>query len=92
MTEIIQKTGFSGVFEAQRELIEKNGGQLPSWLVLHSLLTFSSFSTWLAGMICALVGMRSVYEHREKAAGALIGGGIVLFFMCCGSGGLVAMV
>lgn len=89
MTEILQKEGFSGFLEAQAELVEKNGGQLPSWMMLSSGLTFSSFACWLAGMICALVGMRGVYGHREKAAGALIGGGIVLIFICCG-GGFVA--
>ena len=68
--------------EVQQFILEQHGGTLPDWLLHGSLLVFLALLLWLAGLVCALLGVRQE-PRRRLAVMSLITLGAVPILTCC---------
>lgn len=82
----MQSGGFGQMMKAQQEMIDKNGGRLPSWMTMMILCELAGGMVWFAALICGLIGLRGVYDRRDKAIIALVICGILPIVACCGGG------
>lgn len=86
LSRTMQTGGFGQMMKAQQEMIDKNGGRLPSWMTMMILCELAGGMVWFAALICGLIGLRGVYDRRDKAIIALVICGILPIVACCGGG------
>jgi len=82
----LQKEGVSPLLATQRassELYEEYGGLPPRWMMGLGVLYVCAGLTWIAALVCALVGMRRV-RRRRWAVMALALTAIFPLLVCCG--------
>ncbi len=78
MAEIVGPDGTPEDF--QRYLTDQMAeGTVPPWLVWTMLLLCASLVFWVAGLICAIIGLRSAVRRRAALAALfLLAGGVVV--------------
>jgi hypothetical protein len=76
-------TPFSAGQQASAELLDEYGGMPPSWMIGLFMLYCCAGMTWLAALVCALVGMRRV-RRRRLAIAALAMTAVFPLLFCCG--------
>jgi hypothetical protein len=68
------------IMQAQREMLDFYGGNIPSWLVAAGLLWLFSLGIWLAALICSLIALRGPHRRAWAAAGLILWGVYPLLF------------
>lgn len=72
--------------QATGEFYEAHGGAPPTWLILSAVLQLAGGITWIAAVVCAVIGLTRKHRRRRALAALLIAVGSMLTFCC---GGLV---
>ena len=68
----------------QLELLEANGGAIPTWLMLVGIIELAAGLTWLAALICGILAVRKPLHRRFAVATLLVCGISPVIFCCCG--------
>ena len=76
-------TSFSAAQQASAELLDEYGGMPPQWMMGLFVLYMCAGLTWIAALVCALVGMRRV-RRRRLAIAALAMTAVFPLLFCCG--------
>ena len=82
----LEKEGVSWIIATQRassEFYEEYGGLPPQWMMGLGVLYMCAGLTWIAALVCALVGMRRV-RRRRLAIAALAMTAVFPLLFCCG--------
>jgi hypothetical protein len=80
--------GFAGISKAQADFIDAHGGKLPGWYVAAIILQTVSGLTWIAAIVCGVIGVRRVRRRGLAVTSLVVAGGMTLY-VCCG--GLVGL-
>lgn len=83
-TEELMAQG-KGILEiTQQPLLDQYGGVIPAWLVAATMLQMLSIATWVAVIVCSIIGLRRPYRRR-LAVSALAIAVVLPLFLCCGA-------
>jgi hypothetical protein len=68
--------------EIQQAIMQQYGGVFPDWLLQVSALIFLALLLWIAGLVCAMIGVRHP-TRRRWAVMSLITLGFIPILACC---------
>lgn len=74
---------WSAKTQASAEFAESYGGGPPGWMIALVLLYIATGLTWMATIVCGLIGIRRVLRRRMALA-ALVMAGVIPMLLCFG--------
>ncbi len=82
-TQSMTKAGdFAGMFKAQQEFYEAQGG-IPPWIMALAVVEVGGALTWIATIVCGVIAVRRP-RRRGLAVSALVVAGLFPIVLCCG--------
>jgi hypothetical protein len=82
LTEAMQEArDFTDMQRAMLDYMEAHGGY-PGWMAAVAALLLLSMPTWLAALICSVIGLRRP-DRRGRTVASLILVGVFPVIMCC---------